>query len=321
LTGGNEEQPRVATTRDTRTPSERIGFVGLGRMGYPMARHLAAAQLPLTAYDVRGGVTAEFCRANDATPAGSLKELGEASDVVITMLPTSKEVHAVLMGEGDGGLAHALAPGSLVVDCSSSDPLETRALGEALAERSIAMVDAPVAGGVVFAEDGTLDVFLGGRQEARERARPILSRFAKRFFECGTLGAGHAVKALNNFVNAQATITYAEALATGIKFGTDPEVMMEALRAATAGRNHVLEKKIAAQVLTRDFASGMALSLIAKDIGLARNLAAGMSMEAPVLASCLELWQRAADEIGANADQTEVVKLWERDAGVEISGG
>jgi 3-hydroxyisobutyrate dehydrogenase len=96
---------------------------------------------------------------------------------------------------------------------------------------------------------------------------------------------------------------------------------MEAFRAATAGRNHVLEKKIAAQVLTRDFASGMALSLIAKDVGLARNLAAGMSMEAPVLTNCLELWQRAADEIGANADQTEVVKLWERDAGVEISGG
>ena len=299
--------------------SPRVGFVGLGRMGHHMARHVAGAKLPLTVFDIRPDVVADFCSALEARPAGSMADLGEC-DVVITMLPTSKEVRAVLVGEsGQDGLAGVLAPGSLVIDCSSSDPVETRALGKLLADQSIAMVDAPVAGGVVFAKDGTLDILLGGSDDARERARPVLASFAGRFFECGTLGAGHAMKVLNNFINAQALITYAEALSTGLKFGLDLDVMMNSMIAATTGRNHPLEKKVAIQVLSREFASGMALSLIAKDVGLARNLATGMGMEAPILNSCLELWRRAADEIGPLVDQTEVVRLWERDAGVEIA--
>ena len=305
---------------ETTPGSSRIGFIGLGHMGHHMARHIARAGLPLTVHDIRDGVAEDFCRAHGAKPAHSVGELGENSDIVITMLPASRDVRAVLIGVGEGGgLVRALAPGSLVVDCSSSDPMETRAHGATLAGHSIAMVDAPVAGGVVFAKDGTLDILLGGSPEAIERARPVLSCFGKRFFPCGSLGAGHAMKVLNNFVNAQALITYAETLAAGLKFGLDLGMMMESLIAATAGRNHPLEKKIAAQVLSRDFASGMALSLIAKDIGQARDLASRMGMKAPVLKSCLELWMQAADEIGAMADQTEVVKLWEHDAGVEIS--
>ena len=304
----------------SRPASDRIGFVGLGRMGHLMARHIAEAGLPLTVFDIRPEVVAGFCDTLSARPAHAVPDLGGQCDVVITMLPTSKEVRAVLVGEsGKGGLSATLAPGSLVIDCSSSDPVETRALGEILAERDVAMVDAPVAGGVVFAKDGTLDILLGGSDEARERARAVLTCFAGRFFECGTLGAGHAMKVLNNFINAQALITYAEALSTGLKFGLDLDVMMNSMVAATTGRNHPLEKKVAIQVLSRDFASGMALSLIAKDVGLARNLATGMGMEAPILNSCLELWKRAADEIGPLVDQTEVVRLWERDAGVEIA--
>lgn len=300
--------------------SPRIGFVGLGRMGHHMARHIAEARLPLSVFDIRQDVVEGFCNALQAKPARSMTDLAKQCDIVITMLPTSKEVRAVLTGEsGKGGLADALAPGSLVIDCSSSDPVETRALGELLAGRSVAMVDAPVAGGVVFAKDGTLDILLGGSEDARERARTVLTCFAGRFFECGTLGAGHAMKVLNNFINAQALITYAEALSTGLKFGLDLDVMMNSMIAATTGRNHPLEKKVAIQVLSREFASGMALSLIAKDVGLARNLATGMGMEAPILNSCLELWKRAADEIGPLVDQTEVVRLWERDAGVELA--
>jgi 3-hydroxyisobutyrate dehydrogenase len=304
----------------SRSTSPRIGFVGLGRMGHHMARHIAEARLPLAVFDIRPDVVEEFCDTLEAKPARSMTDLGEQCDVVITMLPTSKEVRAVLAGEsGKDGLAGTLAPGSLVIDCSSSDPVETQALGKLLAEHSITMADAPVAGGVVFAKDGTLDILLGGSDDARERARPVLTCFAGRFFECGTLGAGHAMKVLNNFINAQALITYAEALSTGLKFGLDIDVMMNSMVAATTGRNHPLEKKVAIQVLSRDFASGMALSLIAKDVGLARNLATGMGMEAPILNSCLELWKRAADEIGPLVDQTEVVRLWERDAGVELT--
>lgn len=306
----------------TGAPQPRVGFVGLGRMGHHMARHIAEAKRPLTVFDIRPETVDEFCQATGARPARSLTGLGESCDVVLTMLPTSKEVRAVLVGDdAEVGLVDALAPGSLVIDSSSSDPMETRAIGDILGKRSIAMVDAPVAGGVVFAKDGTLDILLGGEDDARERARNVLECFAGRFFDCGSLGAGHAMKVLNNFVNAQALITYAEAMSAGLKFGLDPEMMVESLTAATTGRNHPFEKKIVAQVLSRRFATGMALSLIAKDVGLARDLAQRMGMEAPVLNGCLDLWKRAAEEIGPMVDQTEVVKLWERDAGVELARG
>ena len=313
--------PQAADARgDAGAAPPLVGFVGLGRMGYPMAGHIAGAKRPLMAFDVRRDTVEEFCRAAGAQPAHSLAELGAGCDVVVTMLPTSREVRAVLVGDdAGGGLVDVLAPGSLVIDCSSSDPMETRALGEILAQRSIAMVDAPVAGGVVFARDGSLDILLGGADEARERARAVLEPTAGRFFDCGALGAGHAMKVLNNFVNAQALLTYAEAMAAGLKFGLAPDMMVESLVAATTGRNHPFEKKIVAQVLPRRFATGMALSLIAKDVGLARDLAQGLGMQAPVLNACLDLWTRAAEEIGPMADQSEVVKLWERDAGVELA--
>ncbi|WP_051630459.1 NAD(P)-dependent oxidoreductase [Afifella pfennigii] len=299
---------------------ERVGFVGLGRMGNPMAQHIAEAGLPLTVFDLSREAIDRFCCERRARPARSLPDLAANADIVVLMLPTSREVRAVLMGEsGEDGLAARLAPGSLVVDSSSSDPLETRALGETLAKRSLVMVDAPVAGGVVFAKDGTLDILLGGTRDAIARAHPVVTCFGERLFPCGPLGAGHAMKVLNNFVNAEALITYAEALTVGLKFGLDLQVMMEALTSATTGRNHPLEKKIGRQVLTRDFATGMALSLIAKDVRLARGLADGVGMEAPVMASCLQLWQRGSKEIGAAVDQSEIVKLWEREAGLTIA--
>lgn len=307
------------TPYNAASDSSRIGFIGLGRMGHHMARHIAQSERSLAVFDLRSKIVDAFCHDYQADPARSIAEIGESCDVVVTMLPTSREVRAVLTGDcQDSGLARVLRPGSLVIDCSSSDPMDTRALGKILAERSVAMVDAPVAGGVVFAADGTLDILLGGSEKVLERARPVLSCFGKRFFVCGELGAGHAMKVLNNFVNAQALITYAETLSAGLKFGLDLDVMLESLISATTGRNHPLEKKIVSQVLSRRFASGMALSLIAKDVGLARDLADQMGMEAPLMNECLNLWQRASDEIGALVDQTEIVKLWERDAGVEI---
>lgn len=316
------DEAELVERTSVNAAENRVGFIGLGRMGQHMARHVANAKLPLTVFDIRADVAGDFCTNHGAKLAHSIAEVAGNSDVVITMLPTSREVRSVVTGEGDeDGLANAMAAGSLLIDCSSSDPIETRALGELLAERSIGMVDAPVAGGVVFARDGTLDILLGGDGAAVARARPILSSFGRRFFECGGLGAGHAMKVLNNFINAEALITYAEALTTGLKFGLDLKVMMESMLATTTGRNHPLEKKIVTQVLSRDFGSGISLSLIVKDVGLARHLADRMGMEAPLLNQCLALWRRASDEVGPMVDQTEVVKLWERDAGVEISHG
>lgn len=294
-----------------------IGFIGLGRMGYPMAGHLAARDVRLTVFDIRPEIAARFAADHGADAAGSVADLARGCDTAILMLPRSEDVAAVVAGAG--GLAETMDEGSLVIDCSTSDPAVTRSLAERLGKRGIDLVDAPVAGGVVFAENGTLDVLMGGEEAAIARAKPVVSAFSKDCLVCGGPGAGHAMKLINNFVNANALITYAEALSVGARFGIGIDIMMSGLVAATTGRNHPLEKKVSRQVLSREFASGMALALIAKDTGLARKLAETLEVDAPLMSLCHELWRRGETEIGGTVDQTEIARLWERNAGVILA--
>lgn len=301
------------------TPVRRIGFIGIGRMGFPMAGHLANANFELTVFDLQAEVIRQFCDIHGAAAAPSLADLAAASDAVVTMLPTSSEVRQVVLGAGaEPGLAGHLPPGALVIDCSSGDPDVTREIGAELATRSIEMIDASVAGGVVFAEDGTLDVLVGGSPEVVSRAGPVLACFSRQTLNCGALGAGHAMKAINNFVNAQTLITYAEAMTTGRRAGIDMAALTAALEQATTGRNHPFGKKIVKQVLTRRFASGMALSLIAKDVDLARDIGRRLGLDMPIGTQCSDLWHRAAENVGGAADQTRVAQLWEQMAGVTL---
>lgn len=306
-------------TTGSNAPVRRVGFVGIGRMGFPMAGHLAKANFDLTVFDLRAEVVGRFCDTHNATAAPTLADLAAASDAVVTMLPTSREVRQVVLGSGaEPGLAAHLPSDALLIDSSSGDPDVTREIGAELASRAILMIDAPVAGGVVFAEDGSLDVLVGGSPEAVSRAETVLTAFSRQTLNCGALGAGHAMKAINNFVNAQTLITYAEAMTTGLRAGIDIAALTAALEHATTGRNHPFEKKIVKQVLTRRFASGMALSLIAKDVDLARDIGRRMGLEAPIGTLCSDLWHRAAEEVGGTADQTRVAQLWEQMAGVTM---
>ena len=309
--GGGREPPGMG--------AERIGFIGLGRMGFPMARHLVRAGHDVTAFDIRPEVTERFCAEFGRKPATQLFDLAGCT-IVITMLPTSHDVEAVLAGDEPGaGLAFQLTEGALVIDCSSSDPLATRQLGEKLAARGVRTVDAPVAGGVVFAEDGTLDILIGGDEADVARAEPILLAFGKAVRRCGELGSAHAMKLLNNFVNAQALITYAEAMAVGASSASSRR---DGRRPAVrpTGRNHPFEKKFVNQVIPRRFASGMALGLISKDVGLAHALASELNAWTPVLHLTAGLWAEADRGLGAGVDQTEVVRLWERRLGVALGG-
>lgn len=305
------------STTGSSEPVRRVGFVGLGRMGFPMAGHLAKAGFDLTVFDLQAEVVGRFCEMHRATAAPNLVDLAAASDAVVTMLPTSRDVRQVVLGgDAEPGLAAHLPSDALLIDCSSGDPDMTREIGAELASRAILMIDAPVAGGVVFAEDGSLDVLVGGPSEAVCRVEPVLSAFSRQILNCGALGAAHAMKAINNFVNAQALITYAEAMTTGLRAGIDIGALTAALEQATTGRNHPFEKKIVKQVLTRRFASGMALSLIAKDVDLARDIGRRMGLDVPIGTLCADLWNRAAAEVGGTVDQTRVAQLWERMAGV-----
>ena len=298
---------------------KKVGFIGIGRMGYPMAGYIAKAGFDVIIFDISPSQIESFVKEHGGKVAESLVALGEEADIVITMLPTSKIVRSVILGDGNSDcVANGMAKGKIVIDTSTSDPVDTQSLGKELAQRGIEMLDAPVAGGMVFARDGTLEITAGGSPELIEKCRPVFDAYSKSLFYCGDLGAGHAMKALNNYVNANALITAIEALSLGAKFGLDMKIMMESMTAATTGRNNPIEKKVIPHVLTRKFGTGMDLTLLAKDTRITVDMAEAIGAFAPVAERCSALWTEASEKIGAMEDQTCVAKLWEKNNGVTL---
>jgi 3-hydroxyisobutyrate dehydrogenase len=292
-------------------PLRQIGFVGLGKMGFPMAGRLAAAGFALKVYDIDPRVQEQFTAVHPAAGCESPADAGRHSDLVITMLPDGRAVRAVALGSGaEDGLAAGMASGSILVDMSSSSPLATRELGKRLASRGIHMLDAPVSGGVSKARDGTLAIMAGGEPEALERCRPVLAAVGERIFFSGPLGSGHAVKALNNMLSAAGFIAAVEVLLVGRRFGVDPKIMNEILNAST-GRNNTTENKMEKFVFSRSFSSGFSLDLMVKDLNTAMELA--RELEAPALfcTACRELWATAQSSLGKGLDHTDVVRWFE----------
>jgi 3-hydroxyisobutyrate dehydrogenase len=292
-------------------PPQRIGFVGLGNMGAPMARHLAAAGYAVTAADANPDALERFCSAVQCERAASLSDLGASCGLVVTMLPDGRAVRQVL--EGEGGVAAALAPGSVVLDMTSAEPVGTRELCLRLKQSGISLVDAPVSGGVKRAVEGTLAIMAGGEPAAIDRCRPVLAALGQVFI-AGASGSGHAVKALNNYLSAVALAATAEAMMAGENFGIDPKVMLEILNHST-GRNTATEQKYPAFVLPRTFNSGFALGLMAKDLRIALDLAEAVGTPASLLRECAELWQGAERRFGFDADNTDIVRYLEAGSG------
>lgn len=287
---------------------ERIGFVGIGNMGRPMSANLAKAGFPLTLHDASPQAARDHAAAIGAAAATTPSDLGAACDVVVTMLPTGRIVREVML---DGGLAAALKPGSLLIDMSSSDPIGSRDLGPLLAERGIGFVDAPVSGAVPRAVAGTLTIMLGSDDPAlSERAKPVLMAMGNRVFETGSLGTGHAMKALNNFVAAAGFAAVAEALIVAGRFGLDPKVAVEIMNVST-GRNFSTENVFAQHVLSGDFATGFALGLLAKDVGIAADLADAMGQTLPIVDETNRWWQAALDRLGPAIDHSAAFRAWQ----------
>ena len=297
-------------------PPARIGFIGVGNMGRRMARRLVEAGYSLQLADTNPSAVNGFIAAHGGTAASSLSALARSVDAVITMLPDGKAVREVVTGKD--GLLSGLPAGCLVIDMSSSNPVGTRELGGLLAERSIPMIDAPVSGGVKRAEDGSLSTMVGGEPAVIARARPLLETMAKQIFLTGPLGSGHAMKALNNLVSAAGLWMASEALLVGKQFGLDPQNMVDILNAST-GRNNTTENKCKQQILSRAFASGFSLGLMAKDLRTAQDLAQATGVFAPFTRACTELWNQAAGSLGEAADHTAVVQMLEQKTGQKLS--
>jgi 3-hydroxyisobutyrate dehydrogenase len=300
-----------------------VGFVGLGRMGRPMASRLVRAGFSVTGFDVDRSVAQRFASETAAAIAVSPAQLGAASDVVITMVANGEVVREVILGASSAAkkevpLIDSLRPGAIVIDMSSSAPTGTRRLGADLAARSVALLDAPVSGGVVRAEAGTLSIMAGGDPTTIARCRPLFDAMGERVFATGPLGSGHAMKALNNLVSAAGLLAAAEALLVGRRFGLDPNVMIDVFNASTA-RNNSTENKFKQFVFSRRFSSGFPLALMVKDLATALDLAEATATPAPFGARCRELWSTAAAQLEGGADHTAVVQWLERLAGTSLA--
>ena len=290
------------------TEGKSIGFVGLGNMGAPMARRLAQGGFPVLGHDLRAETTAALADAEAGIEAAAeLGDLGKACGIVITMLPDAAVVRQVVLG--DAGLAETLARGSVVIDMSSSAPGATVALGAALQDLGIVLVDAPVSGGVPRARDGSLTIMAGGAPTTIAELEPVFACLGQ-VQRCGDLGSGHAMKALNNYVSAAGLLAVCEALIIARRFGLDPQVVNAVLKCST-GRNNTTDRKVEQFMLNRAFDSGFALGLLRKDVGLARDLAAELDLDAPWLQACEGLLEEAAQALGGAADHTEALAFLE----------
>lgn len=300
----------------------KVGFIGVGNMGNPMAGHLVKAGFDVAVFDIRAEVARAFVAQHGGRTARSLADVADGADAVITMLPNDKVVRQVVLGDGsENCVAAGLAKGAIVIDMSTSDPTGTRGLAEALAPRGIAVIDAPVMGGVVFAKDGTLDIMAGGDASLLERCRPLFAAMGRSVIHCGEVGTAHALKALANYVNACALINAVEAMSIGRRFGLDAKLMADALIAMCSGRNHPIEKKVVPHILTRRFATGMAMGFIGKDLKIAVDTAKAIGGFAPLAERVSELWSAAVEKLGYDLDQTEIARYWEEANGVTLSGG
>jgi 3-hydroxyisobutyrate dehydrogenase len=299
-----------------RKAAERIGFVGIGNMGWPMAARLVAGGYTVQAHDNRAEQTRRFVAECGGSAASSLGELAATSDFVITILPTSDQVEAVLFGAGDA-LAPRLRPGTIVIDMTSGQPARTIEFGERLAATGVEMIDAPVSGGVARAQTGELAIMTGGEAAILDRCHPLLARMGTTILRTGPLGSGQAMKALNNLVSAGGFLIAIEALLIGRTFGLDPATMVDILN-ASSGSNNSTQKKFKPFVLSEKFDSGFALALMAKDLGIALELARQNGVEAPFAEQCREIWAEASSALGTKADHTELARFAERTAGVTL---
>jgi 3-hydroxyisobutyrate dehydrogenase len=281
-----------------------------------MAAHLAH-RFTLTVWNRTPERAAQFAGQHGVRAAGTPRDAATGADAIITCLPSSREVEALL--DGADGLLAGLSRGALFLDCTSGDPATSRRIALRLAQCGIVFADAPVSGGTNGAEAGTLTVMVGGDEATFQRARPILSAFGQRIEHIGPVGTGHAMKAVNNALLAVNILAVGEGLAALVKAGVPGRTALEVLN-TSSGRSFVSETLVPERVLTGLWPRTFRLALLEKDVGIARGFLAEAGVRGPMLDLAGELFSAARTELGEDADYLEAIKLIERRAGVEIRG-
>ena len=293
----------------------KVAFLGLGDIGSLMAAHLARDPFELVVWNRTVAKAETFAREHKARVALTPAKAVSGADVVITCLPSSVEVEAILHGEN--GMLDAFRKGSVLVDCTSGDPPTSRSIAAELGGRGVDFIDAPVSGGTIAAKSGSLTVMWGGEALVFERVRPVIEAFGKKIVHAGQVGSGDALKAINNALLAVHILSTAEGLAVLVKAGVDPKVALEVIN-ASSGRSNSSENLIPQRVLTRAFPRTFRLALLEKDIGIAAVLADDLGVRTPVISLAAERFHEAREKLGEEADHVEAVKMIEQENGIEI---
>jgi 3-hydroxyisobutyrate dehydrogenase len=294
-----------------------VGFIGLGVMGLPMARHLADAGYPMKVLDLDRGV-AEAMAADYPNVAAvrTPREVGEGSEIAITMLPSGKPVQEV--ATGPGGLVEGMAAGGLLLDTSSSEPPFTRETAQRLASAGIVMVDAPVSGAEWGAKAADLVFMVGGADADVARVTPLLDLLGKQSLHLGGVGAGHTMKSINNLITSVIFMATGEGLIEGKRAGLDVSKMIDVLNIST-GSSWISHTHFKQRIFNRRFDDPFKLDLMVKDIGIALAIAAKMDLDMPLSREAQRLWQQiqAGQERGASVSR--LIAGMEQQAAVELS--
>ena len=294
-----------------------VAFLGLGAIGRPMAARLAhASGVTLSVWNRSRHKADDFAREHGGRAALSPADAARGADVVITCFAVSADVESVL--EGPDGLLAGMTRGAVLVDCTAGDPATSRRMAARLAEKGLGFLDAPVSGGTSGAEQGTLTVMVGGDAALLERVRPALAPFGKKIVHCGGVGAGDALKAVNNALLAVHIWSTAEGLVTLAKAGVKPDVALDVIN-ASSGRSNTSMNLFPDRVLTRAFPRTFRLALLDKDVGIAAEVAREQKVPAPLLQLTADLFRIAHSALGEDADHVEAVKLVEQWASQEIA--
>ncbi len=291
-----------------------VSFLGLGSIGTPMAAHLSE-DFTLTVWNRTAEKAVAFGATHKCKVAATTGEAVKHADVVVTCLPSSREVEAVMLEEN--GPLSTFKRGALHIDCTSGDPATSRRLSAWLGERGVAFMDAPVSGGVVAAVNGTLTVMCGGDSDTFQRAHPILGSFGEKIVLCGPVGSGHALKAINNALLALHVWSTAEGLATLAKAGVAPQLALDIIN-ASSGRSNASMNLFPERVINRSFPRTFKLALLEKDTRIAAEVAREQGVPAPLIQQVAELFAMARRSLGEDADHVEAVKMIEGWAGIEI---
>jgi len=292
----------------------RIGFIGIGSMGKPMSINLLRAGYELTVYDIRKEAMEAPVRSG-AKAATSPKEVAQASDIVLTSLPTPEALEDVVLG-ADGVLEGA-RKGGILIDTSTVSPSTIKKIWAEAKDRGLMVLEAPVSGGVIGAEAGTLTVIVGGDRPVFERCHEILKVLGENIHHVGDVGSGNTVKLVNNLISLVNVVVLSEGMVLGVMAGIEPETLHNVIK-VSSGRSYALEVKLPRHISKGDFKQGFALELACKDLGLALDLGREIGVPLFVTSVARQIYELARARGMSRLDHTAVITLLEEAAQVEV---